>query len=197
MKISISEDIESQEPKTIWGNEKLNNRLLNTEVKVSTSDDVKMEAPSIIARNFNLKSCSICGKKVKSITDHIVSVHSKKNEKCPYCSEAFALKIDLKSHFLSNHKYVKKDEKTCHENIQSNRDYSKNNEKCPYCSEAFTLKTDLKSHLVSFHNYNIDEYMYNTENNNSVKKEFRNANKNLFVEFEQGNIRYFDPFAKN
>ena len=39
-----------------------------------------------------VKTCSICNEKVTSITDQIVSVHAKKNEKCPYCAQAFALK---------------------------------------------------------------------------------------------------------
>ena len=52
---------------------------------------------------IGLKTCSICNAKVTSITDHIVSVHAKKNEKCPYCAQAFALKQEVKSHIRSVH----------------------------------------------------------------------------------------------
>ena len=52
---------------------------------------------------IGLKTCSICNAKVTSITDHIVSFHAKKNEKCPYCAQAFALKQEVKSHISSVH----------------------------------------------------------------------------------------------
>ena len=50
-----------------------------------------------------VKTCSICNEKVTSITDHIVAAHAKKNEKCPYCAQAFALKQEVKSHIRSVH----------------------------------------------------------------------------------------------
>ena len=75
-----------------YSDPKVLKRGLSTLMKDNTEND-----------QIGLKTCSICNAKVTSITDHIVSVHAKKNEKCPYCAQAFALKQEVKSHIRSVH----------------------------------------------------------------------------------------------
>ena len=78
--------------KNEYSNPKVLKRGLSTLMKDNSEND-----------QIRLKTCSICNAKVTSITDHIVSVHAKKNEKCPYCAQAFALKQEVKSHISSVH----------------------------------------------------------------------------------------------
>ena len=77
-------------------NENFNSKALKRGLCTLINDDSENN-------QIKFKTCSICNAKVTSITDHIVSVHAKKNEKCPYCAQAFALKQEVKSHIRSVH----------------------------------------------------------------------------------------------